>query len=231
MVVESLINYFLVFAAIGLNAAWAQNPIEDPPTVDPPPASLPEPTIPVLVPEPAFPAQVPEGVESTPLIPAVETSEVARVPMVDALERQFWECQLPSGSFAVGIPDIVTVSHHEYVIEGEARVYEATVTTRSALVARFYFQTPLPPRRDAMISPLLEGKQALDRVQTLIASGRHLQRVEADHGLPVKRAEDVALAPTVEYRLQNRKDVLALYQSAHDAWKNGEDGLFRLSEE
>ena len=221
---RALINYFLVLGFVGATTASAQNPIDDPVTMDPPPAPLPEPTIPVAMPEPALPAQGPEeAVVPSALIPMGETAEFPRV------ERHFWECQLSTGSFAVGIPDIVTVSLHEYVIDDKASVYEATITTRSALVARFYFLTALPAKARPMASPLLEGRHALERARTLIASGRHLQRVEEDHGLPIKRAEDVALAPTVEYRLETKADVLALYQSALDAWKNDNNGLFRLT--
>ncbi|MFT5401971.1 MAG: hypothetical protein ACI9DF_000796 [Verrucomicrobiales bacterium] len=228
---KSLINYFLILVAIALSAASAENPVVDPKTSDPSPAPLPEPTIPVPMPEPAFPVQESEeGAEIPPLLlPVAEVPEA--VISEPPSHRPFWECQLPSGCFAVGVSDMVTVSYHEYVIDHEATVYETTITTRSALMARFYYRTEAPVTSSGvMTSPLHEGREALERAQTLIATGRHLLRRKVDHGLPVKRAAEVALAPTVEYRLQNKADVVALYQSAHAAWKNWEDGLFRVAD-
>ena len=132
----------------------------------------------------------------------------------------------------MGLPDVVTVSYHEYVVDGQAAMFETTIATRSPVVARFYYRKPLLAKSVAPArSPLEEGRRALERAQSLFATGRHLGGVVPDHGLPVKRADDLALAPTVEYRFGRQADVLALYQSALSAWKNDRGGLFRLAEE
>ena len=78
---------------------------------------------------------------------------------------------------------------------------------------------------------LVEGRLALQRVQALISTGHHVrEQVAADHGLPNKRSLDAAVAPSATYRLGRKADVLALYQSAKAAWRDGVEGLFQLAE-
>lgn len=146
--------------------------------------------------------------------------------------RIFWECRLPGGGVTLDISDIVTVSHHEYVIHDEARVYEVTIVTRSPVVTRFYYWDPLPMSSRSAPAPLAEGQVALERLRDSAATGRYVSRDgEPKGGLPVKRAEDVALAPSIEYRLEKKADVEALYRSVQASWKNSEHGVFRLEEE
>ena len=227
---------FLIALLAGSVTLWGQESPVDPVLSDPLPAALPEPKIPLPVPmpEPAFPKEA----------EAATVSDIADVPLSEQLEgtlkpsvslpksASFWECQLPSGGFAVKVSDIVMVSVQEYVVDDRAKVYEVIVSTRSAVVAHFYHEERFAVNEpQLMVEPLVEGRLALQRAQALISTGRHVRdRVVQDHGLPNKQSLDAAVAPSATYRLERKADVLALYQSAMTAWRDGGEGLFRVAE-
>ena len=230
------LNISFLVALVASSLLLGQDRPADPVLLDPPPAALPEPTIPVAVPmpEPAFPEEA----------KAAEASNIAAVPLSEQLKgasapsaaipksAAFWECRLPTGGFTVKVSDMVTVSLQEYVVDDHAKVYEVMVSTRSAVVARFYHEERLAVQAGPeMAEPLVEGRLALERAQTLISTGRHVRQHEVqEHGLPNKQSLDAAVAPSATYRLKRKADVLALYQSAKAAWRNGVEGLFQLAE-
>ena len=222
-----------------LSSSWTvlgQESPADPVLLDPPPAALQESATPapVPMPEPAFPEEA----------KAAEASNIAAVPLSEQLKgastpsvtppkaAPFWECRLPTGGFVVKVSDIVTVSLQEYVVDGYARIYEVMVSTRSAVVARFYHEERLAVQAEpSMAEPLVEGRLALERAEALISTGQHVREQQVqDHGLPNKQSLDAAVAPSATYRLARKADVLALYQSARSAWRNGVQGLFQLAE-
>ena len=55
----------------------------------------------------------------------------------------FWECVTPTGKFVVRLDQIASVSQHEYLIDGGARVYEVTIATTGPQIARYYFIEPI----------------------------------------------------------------------------------------
>jgi hypothetical protein len=234
--VKALKISFLMALLVNSWPLLGQESLVDPVLLDPAPSALSEPTMPepVPMPEPAFPEEA----------KAAEASNIAAVPLSEQLKgastlptplpraAPFWECRLPSGGFVVKVPDIVTVSLQEYVVDDHAKVYEVMVSTRSAVVARFYHEERLSVQVEvSMAEPLVEGRLALERAQSLISTGRHVREQEVqDHGLPNKQSLDTAVAPSATYRLKRKADVLALYQSAKAAWRNGVEGLFQLAE-
>lgn len=217
------ISFLALAAATLLPLAVAQEAA----TPEPETAIVPEPELPVAG-EPE-PTEVGTGGAITPT-PVSETGPEASPVLLPLPENPIWECRLPSGNFAIGVEDIVLVSQHEYVIQEDAEYFEMTMATRSSLMIRFYYKRPLPKRlTPSPVSSLAEGKIALERAQALIASGAHLAKQEsANSRLPQKRPEDVSLSPTIEFRLDRKSDVVALYQSAYRAWRHREDGLFQL---
>ena len=53
-----------------------------------------------------------------------------------------WRCTLPGGAYMVRISSIVSVSQHQYLVDGAIRVYEVTIATDSSTQARFYYIEP-----------------------------------------------------------------------------------------
>ena len=56
-----------------------------------------------------------------------------------------WRCELPGGIYEVALRSIVSVSTHEYIVDGAARVTEANVDTTGSMTVRFYFLEPITP--------------------------------------------------------------------------------------
>ena len=82
-----------------------------------------------------------------------------------------------------------------------------------------------------MSEPLVEGRLALRRAEALILAGKHVRHKEVqEYGLPDQWSEDIAVAPAVVYRLRRKADVIALYESARSAWRDGVEGVFSVAE-
>lgn len=126
--------------------------------------------------------------------------------------RGFWECVTPTGKFVVRLDQIASVSQHEYLIDGGARVYEVTVATTGPQIARFYFIEPLTEG-----SPLSLGKATLDRLRDVAgeAGGRAGMDTERD---VIKHYPDTTHAKTSEFRLRVKDNLDRIYRHIHRVW-------------
>ena len=133
-----------------------------------------------------------------------------------------WRCELPGGVYLVALRSIVSISSHEYVVDGAARVTEVTVATASSVEARFYFLEPVTPSTGPAATSLETLQQ---HVQDLSAAhpdlGAAWQKV-------VKTYPTTTHAHTVEYRLSSKSDLQSLYQSLEQSWTNGRGVNFKI---
>jgi hypothetical protein len=127
-----------------------------------------------------------------------------------------WRCDLPGGSYEVAIRNIISVSIHDYVVDGVARVTEMNIETPGTTEVRFYYLEPLTPT-----SPVGVGQSALDKVQELAneASGRLNPGDEPPWEKVVKSYPTTTHAHTVEYRLDTLDDLQNLFNSAEQAFR------------
>ncbi len=130
--------------------------------------------------------------------------------------QRFWECALDGGSFLVPLDHIVSVSQHEYVVDGVARVYEATLSTNSSIVARFYFLEPAGGD-----STLATGREAINRAQSFLEEASGRAGVDPVWKKVVKNYPTTTHAHTVEYRLQQKTDVARIYSSIRSCLRTG----------
>jgi len=132
----------------------------------------------------------------------------------------FWRCELPGGVYLVALRNIQSVSSHEYVVDGAARVTELTVATASSVEARFYFLEPVMPNA---ASPV--GGSATAILQTL---QQHVQDTATTHSpvepvweKVIKNYPSTTHAHTVEFRLASKANLQQLEQSLEQAWTTG----------
>jgi hypothetical protein len=131
-----------------------------------------------------------------------------------------WRCKLPGGAYQVALRSIVAISSHEYVVDGAARVTEVNIDTQGTLVCRFYYLEPNLPN-----SPVGGGED-------LKAKGRELlneagARTGQDAWKKVVKSYPVTThARTVEYRLQSKEQLQALFGSIETAWRTGKGADF-----
>ena len=133
-------------------------------------------------------------------------------------QAAFWRCTLPGGIYMVSLPTIASVSTHEYLVDGAARVTELTVATNSAVVARFYYLEPMVAK-----SPVGFGQSLIDKAQEKLQEGASRTQTEEVWKKVVKNYPLTTHAHTVEYRLDSVDQIKKVQKSLEDAWRSGKD--------
>jgi len=138
-------------------------------------------------------------------------------------DAAFWRCELPGGVYMVNLASVASVSTHEYVVDGMARVTEFTIGTNGAVVARFYYIEPMVPK-----SPIGLGQSVIDKVQEKATEAAERTDVEQVWQKVVKNYPTTTHAHTVEYRLDSLAQVTKLEKSIEDALRNNKDATVQL---
>lgn len=130
-------------------------------------------------------------------------------------KNAFWDCTLPGGAYTALLSKISVVSLHEFTIPG-GRVTEMNIVTEGDALARFYF---LEPASAGSASAAAEAAKAritelADAAADRTGTDKVWRKVVKDYPLSTH-------AHTIEFRLQNKADLLALHQSARTAWMRG----------
>ncbi len=135
----------------------------------------------------------------------------------------FWRCELPGGTYEVAIRSIVSVSSHEYIVDGAARVNEVNVDTLGHMTVRFYYLEPTAAK-----SPLGVGQSAVDRLSDLAKEAS--QRVGADKVWQrvVKTYPTTTHAHSIEYRVASEEQLKQIFSSAQGAFESGVTATFKL---
>jgi hypothetical protein len=132
----------------------------------------------------------------------------ARIPM--------WRCELPGGIYEVAIRSIISVSTHEYVVDGVARVTELNIETPGDTEVRYYYLEPL-----TTTSPIGVGQSAFDKAQEAVTEAA--SRLSPDQEPPwekvVKNYPTTTHAHTVEYRVDSKDDLETLFNSVDQAFR------------
>ncbi len=124
---------------------------------------------------------------------------------------------MPPGSYLVALRSIASISTHEYIVDGAARVTEFTIATNSSVEARFYYLEPLSTLAGA----------ANPAANALALAQQHLADVASQAGAEpvwmkvVKNYPTTTHAHTVEYRLTTKENLEQLYQNLSQAWTTG----------
>lgn len=134
--------------------------------------------------------------------------------------NNFWEANLPGGTFLVALGRISSVSRHKYVLDGALIVDEVTIDTTGQALARFYFISP--------ISVSGQGAAAAQVTQRILdlADGVATRAGSDVQDMVVKKYPLTTHAKTVEYRLLTEAQLGALFQSARTAWVSGKGRVF-----
>ena len=143
-------------------------------------------------------------------------------PTPDQLRRGIWRADLTGGVYIVRLSAITSVSRHEYVVDGAARVTEVNIATSGSELARFYFIEPNTPK-----SPVAAGQRALNVVE---GKAKEVSaRVESDdlREKVVKSYPTTTHAHTVEYRIADRETLIKLFKSIEDSWLSERSGSFK----
>lgn len=148
----------------------------------------------------------------------------APTPTPSPTRFPMWRCDLPGGTYEVAIRSIISVSIHEYLVDGVARVTEMNIDTLGNLAVRFYYLEPVTPT-----SPIGIGQTTLDRAQELTteAAGR-VSPGEPPWEKVVKSYPTTTHAHTVEYRLDSLTQLQSLFNSAEQAFRLNQNTQIKL---
>jgi len=147
----------------------------------------------------------------SPSPPASPTPTPPHIPM--------WRCDLPGGTYEVAIRAILSVSTHEYIVDGAARVTEMNIDTPGSLAVRFYYIEPV-----ISSSPLGIGQSTLDKVKELAEeAGERASAGDQPWQKVVKNYPTTTHAHTIEYRLDSKDQVQNLFNSADQAFRLNQD--------
>jgi hypothetical protein len=139
------------------------------------------------------------------------------------LHAAFWKCELPGGSYTVNLSTISSVSSHEYVVDGAARVTEVTINTTGPVVARFYYLEPMIPK-----APLGIGQSVIDTAQSRANEVTDRTGVEPVWKKVVKNYPTTTHARTVEYRLDSLEKLETLRKSLEAAWRTNAETSIKI---
>ena len=129
-------------------------------------------------------------------------------------QNGFWRCEMPGGVYLVALRNIQSISSHEYIVDGAARVTEVTIATSSSVEGRFYYLEPVTP--SAAGATLQQLQQ---HVKDLASS--HLDDNDKVWEKVIKNYPTTTHAHTVEYRLTSKENLQQLYSSLEQAWMSG----------
>jgi hypothetical protein len=139
-----------------------------------------------------------------------------RIPM--------WRCDLPGGTYEVAIRSIISVSTHEYLVDGVGHVTEMNIDTPGNLEVRFYYIEPL-----ATATPDNIGETAVDKLQQLAdAAASRVAPGEPPWEKVIKTYPATTHAHTVEYRLDSLDQLQSLFNSAEQAFRLGVNTEIKL---
>ncbi|MDB6152497.1 MAG: hypothetical protein JWL90_950 [Chthoniobacteraceae bacterium] len=147
--------------------------------------------------------------------PVINAQAPATPPAVspNVATRPIFRAKLPGGTYAVATASMVSVSSHEYLVDGVARVTEVNIDTDGSLLARFYYIEPNVPN-----APLGIGAAALDKAHQLLLEAGERSGQDAWKKV-VKSYPTSTHARTVEFRLENKEQLTRIFEAADEAFR------------
>ena len=146
--------------------------------------------------------------------PAATPAGVSVIPM--------WRANLPGGSYSVALRSIVSVSTHEYVVDGAARVTEVNIDTTGAALVRFYFLEP-----NTVSAPAGFGAATVEKTQQLFQEGLNRTGQADVWQKVVKSYPATTHQRTIEYRLGSKDAVQKIFDSAEAAFRLQKNTVFK----
>jgi len=133
--------------------------------------------------------------------------------------------QLPGGTYAVALRSIISVSQHEYLVDGIARVTEVNIDTAGTLLARFYFLEPAVSNTPAAVV-----NAAADQAQRLLKEAA--DKTGQDVWKKVTKTYPTTThARTAEYRVDSLETLGKIFTAADQALRLQKDTRLSLGSE
>ncbi|MEO6787753.1 MAG: hypothetical protein ABI318_16625 [Chthoniobacteraceae bacterium] len=138
--------------------------------------------------------------------------------------RTLWKCTLPGGSYQVLVSAILSVSSHEYVVDGAARVTEVNIDTAGQFAVRFYYIEPA-----VTSGPNGIGAATFGKVQSILTDAAERSGTDAWKKV-VKSYPVTTHARTVEYRVGDKDSLTKIFISASNSQATGKADSVTVSD-
>lgn len=140
--------------------------------------------------------------------------------------RRFWQAELPGGAYVVALDRISSVGKHEYLVDGGFVVTEVTIDTVGSAIARFYYGEPYRPD-----VPGATGQAINRRIQDTVDTVKERTGANQTDRLVIKNYPTSTHAHTIEFRINNKDNLNALFQSVNRSWMTGRGVKFTVKTE
>jgi len=151
-----------------------------------------------------------------PLLPLLSCSLLLTFPLLAQENNNggllFFTSKTPGGNCTVRVSSMVSVSMHEYVVDGAARVYEVNIDTTGNALIRYYYIEPI-----RLQSPIGLGQSAIDKLEDLKNEAQSRLGLEEVARKVAKSYPTSTHAHTVEYRIDSRENLTKIYDAAERA--------------
>lgn len=138
--------------------------------------------------------------------------------------RPIWRANMPGGTYEIVVGSMVSVSSHEYVVDGTARVTEVNVDTTGQMAVRFYYIEPV-----AQSGPGGVGAATFGKVQSLLTEAAERSGNDA-YKKVVKSYPTTTHARTIEYRVASKESLNKIFASADKSLRNGRPDEVTITE-
>ena len=118
---------------------------------------------------------------------------------------------------------ILSVSTHEYVVDGAARVTEVNIDTTGQFAVRFYYIEPA-----VVAGPGGIGAATFGKVQSILSDAADRAGTDAWKKV-VKSYPATTHARTIEYRLSSKDSLTQIFTSAANSQATGKPGQISIS--
>ena len=138
--------------------------------------------------------------------------------------RNLWTCTLPGGTYQVLVSAILSVSTHEYVVDGAARVTEVNLDTAGQFAVRFYYIEPA-----VVAGPGGLGAATLGKVQSILTDAADRSGSDAWKKV-VKSYPTTTHARTIEFRVSSKDSLVKIFTSAANCQATGKPDRVTVSD-
>ena len=137
--------------------------------------------------------------------------------------RSLWTCTLPGGTYQVLVSAMLSVSQHEYVVDGAARVTEVNIDTAGQFAVRFYYIEPAVTAGPGGI-----GAATLGKVQGILTDAADRSGTDSWKKV-VKSYPTTTHARTIEYRVSSKDSLTQIFTSAANSQATGKPGQVNVA--
>ncbi len=125
--------------------------------------------------------------------------------------RGFLSIDYHGGRFVMPYSRIVSISQHDYIVDGGGRVYELTIDTSGAVVARFYFLESMLEN-----NPLKAGQIINNRIKDI--TSRAEDKSGQDARSVIKHYPQTTHAKMVEFNVSSRSHLSTIFNHVTREW-------------